>query len=275
MANFTLTLSNKAEQTLLISMIGFIEQSIAIKNESSFYQYHFGRRHCTIRWSCCGGIWNTEKRYLWPVLFLMSGPKIWKTHACIKCHKRFRWPHPGLVTRQESGRPGGDQATMFVRGRASLNDSNPFSIDWRGRTTYGANRPWWYWNHFCIEKDASATAVYGVRGANGVILVTTRRGREGETRISFSSEFGVTSFNRISQTLNAESVSRFMREGTINDGFDPSDTGNTRGLFLSEYDNYLYRTQKSPFTHPDNDFVDMFTQKWSPTEIQCKPIRRK
>ncbi len=64
-----------------------------------------------------------------------------------------------------------------------------------------------------VLKDASATAVYGVRGANGVILVTTRRGREGETRISFSSEFGVTSFNRISQTLNAESVSRFMREG--------------------------------------------------------------
>ncbi|MEB3375061.1 hypothetical protein SFC43_23885 [Bacteroides sp. CR5/BHMF/2] len=51
-----------------------------------------------------------------------------------------------------------------------------------------------------------------------------------------------------------------MREGAINDGFDPSDTGNTRGIFLSEYDNYLYRTQKSPFTHPDNDFVDMFTK---------------
>ncbi len=79
-----------------------------------------------------------------------------------------------------------------------------------------------------VLKDASATAVYGVRGANGVILVTTRRGREGETQISFSSEFGVTSFNRISQTLNSESVSRFMREGAINDGFDPSDTGNTR-----------------------------------------------
>ena len=93
-----------------------------------------------------------------------------------------------------------------------------------------------------------------------MILVTTRRGREGETQISFSSEFGITSFNRISQTLNSESVSRFMREGAINDGFDPSDTGNTRGLFLSEYDNYLYRTQKSPFTHPDNDFVDMFTK---------------
>lgn len=166
---------------------------------------------------------------------------------------------PGLVTRQESGRPGGDQATMFVRGRASLNDSSPLVL------IDGVERPMAQIDPDDIEtisvlKDASATAVYGVRGANGVILVTTRRGREGETQISFSSEFGITSFNRISQTLNSESVSRFMREGAINDGFDPSDTGNTRGLFLSEYDNYLYRTQKSPFTHPDNDFVDMFTK---------------
>ncbi len=112
---------------------------------------------------------------------------------------------------------------MFVRGRASLNDSSPLVL------IDGVERPMAQIDPDDIEtisvlKDASATAVYGVRGANGVILVTTRRGREGETRISFSSEFGVTSFNRISQTLSAESVSRFMREGAINDGFDPSDT---------------------------------------------------
>ena len=167
---------------------------------------------------------------------------------------------PGIISVQSSGEPGSNMSEFWIRGigtfgasssalvlidglEGDLNSIDPADIE-----------------SFSVLKDASATAVYGVRGANGVILVTTRRGREGETRISFSSEFGVTSFNRISQTLNAESVSRFMREGAINDGFDPSDTGNTRGLFLSEYDNYLYRTQKSPFTHPDNDFVDMFTK---------------
>lgn len=80
---------------------------------------------------------------------------------------------PGLVTRQESGRPGGDQATMFVRGRASLNDSSPLVL------IDGVERPMAQIDPDDIEtisvlKDASATAVYGVRGANGVILVTTR-----------------------------------------------------------------------------------------------------
>ena len=255
---FTLTLSNEAEQTLLISMIGFIEQSIAIKKNHPFINVTLEEDIAQLDEVVVVG-YGTQKKVSLTGSISNVGTEDLKSMPVSSVTNALGGRIPGLVTRQESGRPGGDQATMFVRGRASLNDSSPLVL------IDGVERPMAQIDPDDIEtisvlKDASATAVYGVRGANGVILVTTRRGREGETRISFSSEFGVTSFNRISQTLNAESVSRFMREGAINDGFDPSDTGNTRGLFLSEYDNYLYRTQKSPFTHPDNDFVDMFTK---------------
>lgn len=255
---FTLTLSNKAEQTLLISMIGFIEQSIAIKKNHPFINVTLEEDIAQLDEVVVVG-YGTQKKVSLTGSISNVGTEDLKSMPVSSVTNALGGRIPGLVTRQESGRPGGDQATMFVRGRASLNDSSPLVL------IDGVERPMAQIDPDDIEtisvlKDASATAVYGVRGANGVILVTTRRGREGETQISFSSEFGVTSFNRISQTLNAESVSRFMREGAINDGFDPSDTGNTRGLFLSEYDNYLYRTQKSPFTHPDNDFVDMFTK---------------
>ena len=255
---FTLTLSNEAEQTLLISMIGFIEQSIAIKKNHPFINVTLEEDIAQLDEVVVVG-YGTQKKVSLTGSISNVGTEDLKSMPVSSVTNALGGRIPGLVTRQESGRPGGDQATMFVRGRASLNDSSPLVL------IDGVERPMAQIDPDDIEtisvlKDASATAVYGVRGANGVILVTTRRGREGETRISFSSEFGVTSFNRISQTLNAESVSRFMREGAINDGFDPSDTGNTRGIFLSEYDNYLYRTQKSPFTHPDNDFVDMFTK---------------
>lgn len=255
---FTLTLSNEAEQTLLISMIGFIEQSIAIKKNHPFINITLEEDIAQLDEVVVVG-YGTQKKVSLTGSISNVGTEDLKSMPVSSVTNALGGRIPGLVTRQESGRPGGDQATMFVRGRASLNDSSPLVL------IDGVERPMAQIDPDDIEtisvlKDASATAVYGVRGANGVILVTTRRGREGETQISFSSEFGVTSFNRISQTLSAESVSRFMREGAINDGFDPSDTGNTRGLFLSEYDNYLYRTQKSPFTHPDNDFVDMFTK---------------
>ena len=255
---FTLTLSNEAEQTILISMIGFIEQSIAIKKNHPFINVTLEEDVAQLDEVVVVG-YGTQKKVSLTGSISNVGTQDLKSMPVSSVTNALGGRIPGLVTRQESGRPGSDQATMFVRGRASLNDSSPLVL------IDGVERPMAQIDPDDIEtisvlKDASATAVYGVRGANGVILVTTRRGREGETQISFSSEFGVTSFNRISQTQNAESVSRFMREGAINDGFDPSLTGNTRGIFLSEYDNYLYRTQKSPFTHPDNDFVDMFTK---------------
>ncbi len=59
---------------------------------------------------------------------------------------------------------------------------------------------------------------------------------------------------------DAEMTSRFQREGTINVGLDPSIASNTSNFPVTEYDNYLYRTQESPFTHPDNNFVDIFTK---------------
>ena len=94
-----------------------------------------------------------------------------------------------------------------------------------------------------VLKDASATAVYGVRGANGVILVTTKRGNSGKAKVSFSGEFGITQINRITKMVNAEEYATLMNEGLVNEGQAPKYT---------EHDMQLYRDQSSPFTHPDN-----------------------
>ena len=149
---------------------------------------------------------------------------------------------PGLVTRQESGRPGGDEAKMFIRGNASFNETEPLVL------VDGVERSFTQINQDDIEsisilKDASATAVYGVRGANGVILVTTRRGQErSKAQINFSAELGITEFNRIPEVLDAATVGRFQREGTMNDDLDPSKVANTKRIGVSEYDIYLYKT---------------------------------
>lgn len=154
----------------------------------------------------------------------------------------------GLVTRQVSGRPGEDAADMFIRGRATPNGSAPLIM------VDGVERDFTQIDPDEIEsvsvlKDASATAVYGVRGANGVILVTTKRGKVAKAQISFSGEFGLTQANRIAKMVNSEEYAMLMNEGLINDGKLPK---------YSEEDMRLYRTQESPFTHPDRDGADMF-----------------
>lgn len=91
----------------------------------------------------------------------------------------------GLTSIQYSGEPGADAAQIFVRGKATWENSSPLiQVDGveRNMNEIDPNEI----ESITVLKDASATAVFGVRGANGVVLVTTKRGKEGKAKISFS-----------------------------------------------------------------------------------------
>ena len=97
---------------------------------------------------------------------------------------------PGLSSIQYSGEPGADAASVLVRGKATWADSSPLiEVDGVERD-FNEIDP----NEIAsitVLKDASATAVFGVRGANGVILITTKRGKEGKAKISFSTSASI------------------------------------------------------------------------------------
>ncbi|SRX52221.1 SusC/RagA family TonB-linked outer membrane protein [Aequorivita sp. CIP111184] len=69
-----------------------------------------------------------------------------------------------------------------------------------------------------ILKDADATAIYGSRGANGVVLITTKRGKEGKTKITVSSSTGIAQINRMAKLLNTAQYLEMRREAFANDG---------------------------------------------------------
>jgi len=89
---------------------------------------------------------------------------------------------PGVVTNASTGMPGEEDPQILIRGRSTWNNTNPLIL------VDGIERPMSSVDIGSVEnvsvlKDASATAVYGVRGANGVIIITTKRGREGQASI--------------------------------------------------------------------------------------------
>ena len=89
---------------------------------------------------------------------------------------------PGVITTQSSGMPGEEEPKITIRGTSSWNNSDPLVL------VDGIERPMSSVDIASVQsisvlKDASATAVYGVKGANGVILVTTKRGTEGSAKI--------------------------------------------------------------------------------------------
>jgi TonB-linked SusC/RagA family outer membrane protein len=92
---------------------------------------------------------------------------------------------PGVVTMSSTGMPGEEDPRIIIRGRSSWNNADPLIL------VDGIERPMNSVDINSVEtisvlKDASATAVYGVRGANGVILITTKRGQEGRPVININ-----------------------------------------------------------------------------------------
>jgi TonB-linked SusC/RagA family outer membrane protein len=161
---------------------------------------------------------------------------------------------PGLITLQASGQPGADAASMLIRGRSSLTNTNPLILvdgverDFR---TVDANEV----ENISILKDASATAVYGVRGANGVILVTTRRGAEGKKSISFTTNTGIQVPTRLPKFLGAYDFAVLLNEALANEG---------RTLKYSEQQLEGWNKKLDPYLYPDVDYVNEFIKKSAP-----------
>ena len=125
----------------------------------------------------------------------------------------------GLSSVSTSGQPGKEDPSIYIRGVGSLTEgaSSPLIL------VDGVERSFFQMDPNEIEsvtvlKDASATAVFGVRGANGVILVTTRRGQEGKATISITSSVGVQQPTRILKMADSYTYATLFNEMNDNDG---------------------------------------------------------
>ena len=134
---------------------------------------------------------------------------------------------PGLTAVQKSGEPGNDQSIIRIRGIGSFAGSydsdlqNPLvMVDGIEVANYNNIDPNEIEN-VAILKDASATAVFGVRGANGVILITTKRGKEGKARISFTTSASILAPTKLVEQANSYEYATFYNAMNRNDGASP------------------------------------------------------
>ncbi|UYQ95853.1 TonB-dependent receptor [Chitinophaga horti] len=124
---------------------------------------------------------------------------------------------PGLVVQQTSGRPGINSAALYIRGQVSSNATALIIVDGVERTTFGDIDP----NEIesiNILKDASSTALYGLKGANGVFVITTKKGKEGPARVTFTNNIAIVSPTRRPDILGAYESAMLLTEGQINVG---------------------------------------------------------
>ncbi|MFD2164554.1 SusC/RagA family TonB-linked outer membrane protein [Paradesertivirga mongoliensis] len=159
---------------------------------------------------------------------------------------------PGVITRQASGEPGYDAAAIYIRGMVSqAGERRPLIIvDGVERELNN------YWNtinvqeieSFSVLKDATATAVYGSRGANGVIMITTKRGALGKPKVTFRSETAVLSAIRITDNVDSYEYASLMNEASVNTGGAP---------VYSDAQLEKYRNGSDPYLYPNVNWNDV------------------
>ncbi|GCB36477.1 SusC/RagA family TonB-linked outer membrane protein [Bacteroides faecalis] len=164
---------------------------------------------------------------------------------------------PGIMTQQTSGQPGKSTSEFWIRGistfgasssayilvdgfeRASLDELNIEDIE-----------------SFTVLKDASATAIYGSKGANGVVLITTKRGKAGKINIDAKVE---TSYN--TRTITPEFVDGFSYANLMNEAL----VTRNKGIAYQPEELELFRTQIDPDFYPIVDWKDLILKDgaWS------------
>lgn len=160
----------------------------------------------------------------------------------------------GLSSVQYSGEPGADAADILIRGVTTMNNSSPLiQVDGveRDLSQIDPNEV----ESITVLKDASATAVFGIRGANGVILVTTKRGSEGKARISVSTSMGVQVPTRLLKFTNSYQYASYYNEAQINDGVPASSVKFTPDILQA------FKDHSNPVVYPDIDWMDYILKK--------------
>lgn len=164
----------------------------------------------------------------------------------------------GLTTVQNTGQPGKDDASLYIRGRSTWVNASPLyvvdGVERESFTQVDANEV----ESISILKDASATAVYGVKGANGVIIITTKRGSDQKPVVSLSAQFGLQQPTRLPNYLQSYETALLRNESYLNDGYT-ADQLPYQPVALEAFKNH-----SDPYHYPDVDWYDETLKNLAP-----------
>ena len=160
----------------------------------------------------------------------------------------------GVLTFQSSGTPGASDAEIFVRGVSSWNGSSPLIMVDGVERSFSELDP----NEvetISVLKDASATAVFGAKGANGVILVTTKTGHKGKPKMNLTVNYGLESPQELAAIIDAGTTAEMMNVAYMNDA--------SFGSVMSKEVVEAYRTGSDPIRYPNNNWYNLLLKDFS------------
>ncbi|MET4082729.1 TonB-linked SusC/RagA family outer membrane protein [Pedobacter sp. UYP30] len=245
---YTITVNKAA--VLVFSSIGFEKKEVAVGNQTVInVSLDFNNQNLD---QVVVVAYGKQKKATVTGAIASIGTKELKQSPAANLAASLAGRLPGLTAIQSSGEPGKDAVSLYLRGQGTINGQTPVIL------VDGVPRDLTYIDPNEVEsvtilKDASSTAMFGVRGANGVILVTTRRGKTNKPEISFSAETGAQEFTRLPNILSSFEWATLRNQENTNDG---------NPLEFSQAALDHFRLQDDPTHYPNNNYQKMLMRQY-------------
>ncbi|MBD0832587.1 SusC/RagA family TonB-linked outer membrane protein [Aestuariibaculum sediminum] len=215
--NFTINLNN-SNGILVVSYIGYKSQEISLNGKT---QINITLEEDTAKLDevVVVGYGTQTKKDLTGSVSAVKGEKLVKAPTA-NLASNLSGKMTGVFVNTATGQPGAEDINFAIRGTSTTGNNAPLVI------VDGIVRPFARLDPNDIEsvtvlKDAASTAVYGARAANGVLLVTTKRGNSNKPSFNFESSFGYQSQIRQIELMNAGEYARYINEAKNNYGLNP------------------------------------------------------
>jgi TonB-linked SusC/RagA family outer membrane protein len=164
----------------------------------------------------------------------------------------------GVLTVQQSGQPGANDSEIYIRGLSSWNGSQPLVLVDGIERDFSDLDPNEI-NTLSVLKDASATAVFGAKGANGVIIVTTKRGALGKPKLDITGSYGMQKATRIPDHIDSYTTMSMYNNALMN--------GQQFTELIPQWHLDEYKNPSSPLMalrFPNVDWFDLLSNNYAP-----------
>lgn len=243
---------------LIIRGIGYLSREVSIGNKQNTISIALETDAKGLEEVVVVGYGTQKKITKTGAISTLSREEIQKTPSA-SLQNALSGKIPGFFSQQRSGQPGKDGAQFYVRGVSTFSGGqqplilvDDIEYSYNQFSNINPNEV----ESLTVLKDASTTAVYGIKGANGVILVTTRRGKTGPAHINFRSELGIQKATHTPQFLDAYQVASLRNEALGVEG---------NPLEFTQHDLDLYQSGADPYGHPNVDWYHTLFKSYAPT----------
>ncbi|MCV9389268.1 SusC/RagA family TonB-linked outer membrane protein [Reichenbachiella ulvae] len=256
-------LSAPADATLVVSFIGYIKQEVPVGAQKTI-DVSLSLDAAELEEVVVVGYGSQKKEAVTGAISQVEGDILMQRGPMANLTESLSGSIPGVTVLTSSGIPGGDQGDgyggneILIRGKNTWNNSSPLVlVDGIERNMNDVDP-----NDVAtltVLKDASATAVYGVKGANGVILITTKRGQIGKPTLKIDANMAFKSVSRIPRTLGSYEGLEARNAAIVNElGTNPT----SWDFYTPQHELELYRSQQYPDGFNDTDWADQMLKDY-------------